>query len=683
MGEESSQVAMPAPAVTVNRKSGAQMALALTVFALVLAANSIVNESWLTASQEIGGDEINADYSLTEITLANTATGEEEVESYESVYDDCKDIEDEEVEEECAKWKDYHNAGYVAIILLIVSSVILLVASVMQVRSMVGMGQRASNLISAIGGSFVGISILVWWIMLPESDLEREWGQGLWMVLISATCGLIAGFSGVLQSWIDGPPRMRARGVRSGTDMSEFVLKESSCGDQSLSILVDSELIRVARVKRVGATASVEDILATRRDSYTGFSHQRLDWLDDFKGIWWVVCGASLISSFMISALFLIPFSISALLAFLQLMDPERFVVSTNSGNHPFYINRWRSNRELTNLAMNLVDGAMIAVLRGEDLNTEQLDARADMIADRFVANREADRMSVAAAAAEKEAMMKVAAEAAAKEAAAKQALMQAAINTQIPQASLPPGIQPPGTHAQTPTDRQPPSLSETAALQDEQEQASESESNNQESVKEQPPENDADQESSEEVETPGEEEKSEPAVQEVEESSNEVSESEPEEVSPVVIPQPPPLPTAIPPPPSGPPRHSPPQSAAITPTPSGPPLHSPPQSAAIPPPPSGPPLHSPPQSAAIPPPPSGPPLAQSTMVQPLPPSTMGGIPGPMPPPPTMGGIPGPMPPMGTLQPMSPPPPVLVQAAPREENLTDDEKENLLGDLNE
>ena len=183
----------------------------------------------------------------------------------------------EEAEEECAKVKDFHNAGYVAIILLIVSSVILLVASVMQVRSMIGASQRASNLISAIGGSFVGISILVWWIMLPESDLERDWGQGLWMVLISATCGLIAGFSGVLQSWIDGPPRMRARGVRSGTDMSEFVLKESSCGDHSLSILADSDLIRVVRVKRVGAASSVEDILATRRDSYTGFSHQRLD----------------------------------------------------------------------------------------------------------------------------------------------------------------------------------------------------------------------------------------------------------------------------------------------------------------------------------------------------------------------------------------------------------------------
>ena len=74
--------------------------------------------------------------------------------------------------------------------------------------------------------------------MIPEADTEYEWSQGVWMVLISATCGLIAGFSGVLQSWIDGPPRMRARGVRSGTNMSEFVLKESSCGDQSLSCLL-------------------------------------------------------------------------------------------------------------------------------------------------------------------------------------------------------------------------------------------------------------------------------------------------------------------------------------------------------------------------------------------------------------------------------------------------------------
>ena len=113
-----------------------------------------------------------------------------------------------------------------------------------------------------------------------------------------------------------------------------------------MSILVDSELIRVVKVNRIGASASVKDVLATRRDTYTGFSHQRMDWLDDFKGLWWVLGGATLISSFMISTLFLIPFFLVSLLALLQLMDPERFVVSTNSGGHAFYINRWRSNRE-------------------------------------------------------------------------------------------------------------------------------------------------------------------------------------------------------------------------------------------------------------------------------------------------------------------------------------------------
>ena len=93
---------------------------------------------------------------------------------------------------------------------------------------------------------------------------------------------------------------MRAHGVRSGSGMNEFVLKESSCGNHTLSILVDSDLIRVAKTDRIGASASTKDILATRRDSYTGFSHQRMDWLDDFKGVWWVVAGASLISSSMI-----------------------------------------------------------------------------------------------------------------------------------------------------------------------------------------------------------------------------------------------------------------------------------------------------------------------------------------------------------------------------------------------
>ena len=48
-------------------------------------------------------------------------------------------------------------------------------------------------------------------------------------------------------------------------------------------------------------------------------------------------------------------------------------------------------------------------------------------------------------------------------------------------------------------------------------------------------------------------------------------------------------------------------------------------------------------------------------------------------PPPPMGA---PIPPhMGVQQPMTPPPPVLVKAAPREDNLSVDEMDDLLGDL--
>ncbi len=391
MGEDEAQVSAPAPAVTVERNPGSQIALALTVFALVLASNSIINESWLTDST----DNLDTSLSESELIVCDDGVCETKKASIADWYNQCtelfKDEKSSVIEENCGDLADIHNAGYVATIMLIAGSIALFAATIMQVRAMIGHSSRLANLVSGTSGLWIGLSVLVWSIMLPETDSNPDWGQGLWLALIGATCGFVAGFSGTLQSWVDGPPRMRAQGVRSGTGMNEFVLKESSCGDHTLSILVDENLIRVVRIDRIGASPSVSDVLATKRDSYTGFSHQRLDWLDEFKGVWWVVAGASLISSFMISTLFLVPFLITAILAILQLMDPERFVISTNSGNHPFFINRWRSNRELTNLAMDLVDDAMIAVLRGEELDTTTLDARAKIIAKRFTLNREAE----------------------------------------------------------------------------------------------------------------------------------------------------------------------------------------------------------------------------------------------------------------------------------------------------
>ena len=656
MGEDEAPVSAPAPAVTIKRNPGSQIALALTVFALVMASNSIINDSWLTDSTESEGDSIVIDYGLHDATVEICIDGvcNSTSENYGDAYDDCIEREKDsgadasERDKACGSSADFHNAGFVATIMLIVGSVSLLVATVFQVRAMIGHSSRLPNLLSSGSGILVGISVLVWSIMLPETDAEPDWGQGLWLALLSASCAFVAGFSGTLQSWVDGPPRMRARGVRSGTEMNEFVLKESSCGDHTLSILVDDDLIRVARIDRVGASPSVSDVLATRRDSYTGFSHQRLDWLDDFKGVWWVVAGASLISTFMISTLFLIPFFISAVLVLLQLMDPERFVISTNSGDHPFIINRWRSNRELTNLAMDLVDDAMIAVLRGEDLDTSILDARADAIATRFTANREAEMAADAIAEAERAAAKaaRVAAEAVAEaekaaELAAAQAAAQAAATAPPPPgqglATAPPPPAPVAEPAQ-----------ETVATE-----TTETSSDSEPQAETDPGQNEPEpagtqsSQSTAEDDTPKQEET--PPAQ----AAIQTPEPAKEEAPPVVIPPPPALPAAAPP-----------GMASAPPPPAA--MPAPPGMATAPPPPAA--LPPPPMPSAMPPPPEM---------------------GVMPPPPGMGGMPAPPPPMGAPmappmgmpQPMTPPPPVVVQAAPREDNMSVDEMDDLLGDL--
>ena len=613
MGDDTSSTASPAPAATVDRKSGAQLALALTVFALVLASNSIINESWLNYSEEFPGKSgsVDIDYGLTgfDYEFCEYSDCRTIDESYSDIHEDeCTGSDSDN----CSALKELHNAGLIAMIMLIVSSVVLFAATILQVLSMLGKLRRAPNMISSIGGILVGTSVLVWYLMAPEdlvmvnSDAVMGWenlGQGFWMALIAASAGLVAGFSGTIQSWTDGPPRMRAHGVRAGLEMNEFVLKESSCGNHTLSILADSDLIRVVRIDRIGASPAIKDVLATRRDSYTGFSHQRLDWLDDFKGMWWVISGATLISSFMISPLFLIPFAIAAILALMQLMDPERFIVSTNSGNHPFYINRWRSNRELTNLAMDLVDEAMIAVLRGEELDTGLLDTRANLIAERFSADRDAKQAVEQAAAAEKETFM-------------------AAANI-IPG---PPAMEPvaPAIESTTPSPEPTPS-NEPKGPQDMEMDWTTTE------VSEQQPEAPA-------VEQPPPEEVAEEVAEE--------APSAPPSSAPIPVPA-----TAIPPPPPLPVSPALPQPPAALPMP-------PPALAGIP---------APPALAGIPAPP-----------------ILAGIPAP----PALAGIPAPpppagatmMPPMGMPQPVAPPP-VVVQATPREDNLSNDEKDNLLGEL--
>jgi len=649
MGEdEPSENPTPLP-VTMERNASAQIGLAFTVLALILASNSIINDDWLNerADTDSWGDiTLTQDLkiSLTDTTSEACVDGsdcESESEDFKFKFENCGD--------DCTIFEEFQNTGFVTIILLLIGSIILLVATVFQVRLFAGMPSKTPNLLSLSGSIWLGLTLLIWHLMLPEAGTEMSWGQGPWILALASCFGIIAGFSNNLYSVIEGPPRMRAKGVRSGTEMKEFPLKESSCGNHTLSILVDSDLIRVARISRIGASPQVKDVLATRRDSYTGFSHQRLDWLDDFKGLWWILSGASLISAFMISGLFFVIFGITTTLLVLQLMDPERFVISTNSGNHSFFINRWRSNRELTDLAMDLVDDVMIGVLRGGDLDTETLDKRANLIATRFALNQKAiqDKMH--------------------NESQEKQA-----------QKLVPPPPQQLVANAPESTSINP---STENNIEDKQAKAAEPEDS---TTDDKDANSTEESESGPEVEEPNSESTNGVAEPDIAVPNSELDKSEGEKIETQNQATPP----SNSPTPMAPSTAAPPPMASIPPPPIAaiPSMAPPPPATAIPPPPPSaapPSMAPPPPIAAIPPPPIAaipPPSAAPPSMAPPPP--IAAIPPPpatMPPPPGAGFPP----PMLQNQPVTSPPPVIVKGAPREDNLSDDEKDDLLGDLSD
>jgi len=400
MGDETSPVEKsPLAMVSVDRGLAGQLSLALIVLAMILLLNGLLSDAWLV------DETLESDGPMIGL---HDATYGEEVASLSGTYSNCTKMMEEleanasTTEDACGSFGDISNAGLFGSITMWIGFIVLVAAMVLQVLNIDGKQNPLTRLAPMAGGAFALIGVLIWLLMIPEPTTDNIIvGDAFWLASFSGLLAIFATFTPSLQGIIDGPPRMRANGVRSGLDMDEFVLKESSCGNHSLSILCDDKLIRVVGVERIGSSAKVSELLATKRDAYTGFAHNRYDWLDDMRAAWWILIGVGIMSAAWISTWFAILLVPGLVMAILQLMDPERFTISTSSGNHDFTINRWRSNRELTDFAMSIVDDAMIAVLRGEELATEELDSRASEIAERFFEIEKQRQKEIAESAAE------------------------------------------------------------------------------------------------------------------------------------------------------------------------------------------------------------------------------------------------------------------------------------------
>jgi hypothetical protein len=565
---------VPKESSPFERNPVSQLNLALHILAFILIANSIFSNAWLVdgavteiseTSIEVGLYETNT--SICVDNILGISECKQTTTDYSESHDNCTELLDSanitngSAYDACTEIGEMSTAGLVATPFIIIGALVFLACAVLSIREVMNGSKGLNWIIPTSATSITAIGLLFWVLLFPEIEgVEFEFGYAFWFMIIAVFSGIISLFSGTLAGFVAGPPRMLANGVRMGGDNSEFVLKESSDGDTTLSILVDEEIIRVVRVSRIGSSNKTEDLLATKREAFTGYSHERYDWLDDHRQGWWVILGVGLITSLTISPFFVSLLAIGALLVLLQLMDPERFVISTSSGDHSFMVNRWRSNRELTNLAMELVDGVMLEVLAGKKMDTSTLDSRSEVIANKFREAEKGRQQQIEEISAEK------ATKTAAKAAKAEVATLP------VPQTIAQPQIPPPGPAA--PLDKTEPII-ETAA----------------------PPE------------------------------------APPEFVAPPTPPE-----------------------VVIPPTPP-PEMISPPPMGGIPPP--------PPPMGGIPPPPP----------------PMGGIP---PPPPPMGGIPPPLPMMGMaeLSNTESATEISVTAAPRDDHMTSDEKDNILSDLN-
>lgn len=306
------------------------------------------------------------------------------------------------IEESCGELQDAALAGWVGTGGLGVATLLLVLGAVFTTfRRDLESGDSAPWL-GVSGATVALVSVLAWHLILPESDDDVAIGANLWGLFVGSGVCLTVSLlhsplfggrgTGFLVSLIgrllnQGPPRRRSEGsaVRASmctdAEVSEFVLREAEHGQQTTSLVLDATLLRLSTTRRTPmGELRVEDRLVLQLPALQGFSHHRLDWLDDFKLVWWgLAIGGVTGTVFGIPALASL-LGLGLILSLLQWADPEIIIFETASGRHRKLIWRLNSNLELTAVSMDHLDGAMQGLLRDGNLDSRTVDERAPEI---------------------------------------------------------------------------------------------------------------------------------------------------------------------------------------------------------------------------------------------------------------------------------------------------------------
>jgi len=413
--------------------------------------------------------------------------------NYQSLADDCVELWEDldanasEIDEQCGESKELALAGWIGSG-MIGLGILLLIGGVVSCafRRDIDSGDGAPWL-GVGGGTFALLAVVAWFLMIREDDMGVEIGKHLWGLFAGSGLAIVVGllhspvFGGRGTGFIvaiiarllnQGPPRRRSEGeavrvaMTADTELQEFVLREAEHGQMTTSLVLDADILRLVTAHRspdgdLGHT----DRLALRQDALQGFGHMRLDWLDDFRLLWWGLAGAGLAGVIFASPTLAPLFAFGLMFTILQWADPEVLTFETHAGHHRKIIWRQGSNRELCAVSMDHLDAAMQGLLRDGSLDASAVDdaapgidavLSAQLAARDEVLERQAQARIEAQArrAVKKEAKM----EAKAAEKAAKAAAMEKArAEHAAAQAAAPPPVAAPPPAAAPPAAAAPP----------------------------------------------------------------------------------------------------------------------------------------------------------------------------------------------------------------------------------
>jgi len=153
-------------------------------------------------------------------------------------------------------------------------------------------------------------------------------------------------------------------------EFTEYLLRRTKNGEAAISILDDGELIQVSSAKRdKDSTIHTHEHLMVKKEALLGISHKKFDWLDKYRVGWWSMVAGGIGLSAMANPMGFLLLAGGLSLSIWQIADPELLVLETPTGKHPLYLNRMGSDRDLMKCSMDHLSSAMKSLLKTGDID--------------------------------------------------------------------------------------------------------------------------------------------------------------------------------------------------------------------------------------------------------------------------------------------------------------------------